>query len=320
MASNMPKDVEARIRALPGNRICVDCNNKNPQWASVNYGCLMCLECSGAHRSLGVHLSFVRSIAMDSWTERQIQALEVSGGNDNLVEYFKSKGIDKSMRIADKYNTAQAEFYRNRLTQLLDGKSNSLSEPGKHGASNGYQQDVVQKAPPAGDVARSTSASTTASSGSSATPVKAKAKFDNDDWGDLDWLEEACKPVIVQAPAPAQASIQAPAPAKEPPASVTPEPQPKKQETQPPPAEQPMPPKKAVAKDDKEVIAIKSMSLSEPVKKPSKPVSKLQEPDEFFNSFDGAAVIVLPSFPLSLCGKLHAISRVTSETWFLKRC
>ena len=59
------------VFALSGNDVCVDCKTKAPQWASVTFGSLLCLECSGANRGLGVHISFVRSITMDSWSPKQ---------------------------------------------------------------------------------------------------------------------------------------------------------------------------------------------------------------------------------------------------------
>jgi len=128
--TSMAADVQKRIRSLPGNSVCVDCDNINPQWASVSYGSLMCLECSGHHRSLGVHLSFVRSLAMDAFTEKQIQAMEKSGGNQKTVDYFTSKNIAKNLCVSTKYNTKQAEYLRNRLARWLEGRTEPPPDPG----------------------------------------------------------------------------------------------------------------------------------------------------------------------------------------------
>jgi ADP-ribosylation factor GTPase-activating protein 1 len=46
----MDPKIQEELRSLPGNDSCVDCGTKNPQWASVSYGTLFCLECSGQHR------------------------------------------------------------------------------------------------------------------------------------------------------------------------------------------------------------------------------------------------------------------------------
>ncbi|KAJ4937219.1 hypothetical protein JOQ06_001798, partial [Pogonophryne albipinna] len=55
------------IRNVRGNSFCVDCDAPNPDWASLNLGSLVCIECSGIHRNLGTHLSRVRSLDLDDW-------------------------------------------------------------------------------------------------------------------------------------------------------------------------------------------------------------------------------------------------------------
>jgi hypothetical protein len=48
-----------RLRRPAGNRCCADCGTAEPDWASLNLGILLCIECSGIHRQLGVHVSKV---------------------------------------------------------------------------------------------------------------------------------------------------------------------------------------------------------------------------------------------------------------------
>mmetsp|Transcript_19831 Transcript_19831/g.28759 ORF Transcript_19831/g.28759 Transcript_19831/m.28759 type:complete len:210 (+) Transcript_19831:73-702(+) len=131
------------LTSIQGNSQCVDCGDCDPQWASVTYGTLLCLRCSGRHRSMGVKVSFVRSIHMDSWTPSQILSM-LEGGNAQLSSFFERHELSHSKcqafvqrqkennngeYIKDltsvRYETNAARFYRNMLTKHVNLLKNS---------------------------------------------------------------------------------------------------------------------------------------------------------------------------------------------------
>ncbi|XP_017132241.1 centaurin-gamma-1A isoform X2 [Drosophila elegans] len=66
---------------VPGNGFCVDCGAPNPEWASLNLGVLMCIECSGVHRNLGSHISKVRSLGLDDWPSPHLSVMLAIGNS-----------------------------------------------------------------------------------------------------------------------------------------------------------------------------------------------------------------------------------------------
>jgi hypothetical protein len=77
----------------PDNARCADCGIKGmqlqcrysifrllliiiktgPRWASYNLGVFLCIRCGGIHRKLGTHISRVKSLTLDTWTDQQIE-------------------------------------------------------------------------------------------------------------------------------------------------------------------------------------------------------------------------------------------------------
>ncbi|KAJ3271338.1 hypothetical protein HDV01_006843 [Terramyces sp. JEL0728] len=109
------KDV-MELAQLPANKVCIDCGAHTPQWASVTFGTFFCLECSG-----GVHITFVRSVTMDKWSDVQAKRMQL-GGNQNALEFFKSHpDYREKMSIPEKYNSEFAVFYKEKLTALCNG-------------------------------------------------------------------------------------------------------------------------------------------------------------------------------------------------------
>ncbi|KAL2264665.1 hypothetical protein VTJ83DRAFT_7175 [Remersonia thermophila] len=76
---------------LEPNKVCADCKrNKHPRWASWNLGIFICIRCSGIHRSMGTHISRVKSVDLDSWTDEQLQSV-LKWGNARANKYWEAK-------------------------------------------------------------------------------------------------------------------------------------------------------------------------------------------------------------------------------------
>lgn len=150
------KAMKKRLKALmqrPENQVCSDCPEKRPTWASLivpppgappgteKIGSFCCLECSGSHRRIGVHITFVRSVNLDSWKEWEVQAME-NGGNAKVNAIFEAR---------------LAQSGRTRPTHLADGPTRERYirdkyERRKYYDPAGFSIDAGSVATPAGRV------------------------------------------------------------------------------------------------------------------------------------------------------------------------
>ncbi|KAM9123732.1 arf-GAP with GTPase, ANK repeat and PH domain-containing protein 1 isoform X3 [Mauremys mutica] len=106
------------IRNIRGNSHCVDCEAQDPDWASLNLGALMCIECSGIHRNLGTHLSRVRSLDLDDWPIELIKVMS-SIGNELANSVWEESSQGRMKPSSDSTREEKERWIRAKYEQKL---------------------------------------------------------------------------------------------------------------------------------------------------------------------------------------------------------
>lgn len=92
MTSVEVKKVLATLLRDPGNQFCADCKkSSHPRWSSWSLGIFICIKCAGYHRSLGTHISRVKSVDLDTWKEENLIKLVEFGNNSKANEFYENK-------------------------------------------------------------------------------------------------------------------------------------------------------------------------------------------------------------------------------------
>uniref|UniRef100_A0A8B9RB67 ArfGAP with SH3 domain, ankyrin repeat and PH domain 1a n=1 Tax=Astyanax mexicanus TaxID=7994 RepID=A0A8B9RB67_ASTMX len=78
---DLTKAIIEDVLRMPGNEVCCDCGAPEPKWLSTNLGILTCIECSGIHREMGVHISRIQSMELDKL-----------GTSELLLKHFMTAG------------------------------------------------------------------------------------------------------------------------------------------------------------------------------------------------------------------------------------
>lgn len=122
----------AVVLGNPANQQCADCTgggaSANPKWAATNLGVLICLNCSGVHRSLGTDISKVRSVVLDRWDDEQLRGVEAMG-NDRANALWEAELPEGVKPHSDAPQEARQAFIRDKYVLGKFAKAGTVALP-----------------------------------------------------------------------------------------------------------------------------------------------------------------------------------------------
>ncbi|CAG8499105.1 13175_t:CDS:2 [Ambispora leptoticha] len=126
------KIIDIIKNADSSNSICADCGARKTEWCSINLGVILCIECSGIHRSLGTHISKVRSLTLDtiSYTPDLIEQIKMLGNaRSNAIWEAKLLAEVKSSSAETRQNSSDNKLNSSQMNSIIPPDQSSSTPP-----------------------------------------------------------------------------------------------------------------------------------------------------------------------------------------------
>ncbi|XP_066589366.1 arfGAP with SH3 domain, ANK repeat and PH domain-containing protein [Prorops nasuta] len=137
------------VMRLPGNDHCCDCSSQNDAtWLSTNFGIIVCIECSGIHRDLGVHISRIQSLTLDNvGTAQLLLARNMTNQTFNEVMeatlHHNLKPCPTST-MEERYDFIRAKYVDKRYVMSTCADEHDLLSDLEHAVNNRDLQQLLQ--------------------------------------------------------------------------------------------------------------------------------------------------------------------------------
>lgn len=141
-AARNEKALQELVQVVPGNNLCADCHSRNPAWASWSLGVFLCMRCAAIHRKLGTHISKVKSLSMDSWSNEQVDNMrKVGNATSNKIYNPQNKKPPVPIDV-DEADSAMERFIRQKYM------NNSVASARRHNTGSTESDETPPPLPP----------------------------------------------------------------------------------------------------------------------------------------------------------------------------